>query len=172
MEYSYRTNTCANWHYYMKNAGTKFVLLILAAMLLLALAYFVLNFAGQQTGNQPNKQAGTNEQILDETSALIHIDYVVQNIGSLSPVSPVLGGSWYALRFWFADENNFYAEYEDGHILRQILLNYDGENYRVVGYFEPGEDMYELKSGQDTIFGRDLVRYEKNQETQAWERQN
>ena len=165
----------------MKNSS-KIVLLIFAGLLVLSLAYFVADWrknnpAGQTPAENENQKENLSEEPKNEDQQKTGkfqeaIAHMVQNIATLSPEDPVLGGSWFVTRFWFADENNFYAEYEDGHILRQILLRRDGEKYEVVGYFEPGENAFELKQGKDALFGRDLVLYEKNQTTGEWERKN
>lgn len=97
-------------------------------------------------------------------------------IRQLSPVEPVLGGQWFVDRFWFVSGSDeyVYAEYEDGHILRMILIKStaQGENfdYRIEAYFEPGESDWLLKSGQDSQRSKDLDLYELNQNTGEWEK--
>ena len=51
----------------------------------------------------------------DDQHSLVE-DYVRANIGSLSPVEPVLGGSWYVLSVDFAENDHVHVVYEDGHI--------------------------------------------------------
>lgn len=103
---------------------------------------------------------------------------VANKIGEISPEKPVLGGNWYVVRFWFISnsDKDFYVEYEDGHILRRMLLNAEKKNnefnYDVVGYFEPGETTWELKKGEDPFFGETLILYEYNEETALWVKQN
>ncbi|MBI2587924.1 hypothetical protein HYW30_01300 [Candidatus Azambacteria bacterium] len=98
--------------------------------------------------------------------------YVAANIADLSPEDPILGGKWHVLRFWFADGRNFYAEYEDGHNLRRILVALAPRNgqvsYKVVGFFEPGEDLWSLTKGEDTQFGKPLELYEFDEKTNSW----
>lgn len=111
----------------------------------------------------------TREEIMDDLS---------QKIGDISPAKPVLGGKWYINRFWFIRESNkdFYAEYEDGHIMAQILVEAekkDGKlNYKVVAYFEPGENNWVLKKGEDKFFGSLLDLYEHNEELEDWIKKN
>lgn len=158
----------------MKNISSKIILLVLAVLVVLATVYFLLEDKAkveQEVDNQP-KQEENQVQEQDQSKIQARIEYTTKNIAELSPVDPVLGGSWMVTRFWFRDENNFYVEYEDGHILRQILISYKDNEYKVVGYFEPGENMFELKEGEDTIFGEDVTLYEYSQDTQVWERQN
>lgn len=112
-----------------------------------------------------------------------HMAYVKENLDKLSPVKPILGGAWYPLRFWFASDDEFYVEYEDGHIMRRILVEAiggekilsSGEHrpfpyeYEVRAYFEPGESDWTLKTGQDTLFAKSLDLYEYNEASQKWE---
>lgn len=113
-----------------------------------------------------------------KTEREIIMEDAAQAIADISPVEPVLGGSWYVLRFWFVNGSNldFYAEYEDGHILRRVLLQAQekemGLNYEVVAYFEPGEAQWALKSGQDTQFGKNLDLFEFNDTLGRWTKRN
>lgn len=97
-------------------------------------------------------------------------------IGELSPAEPVLGGSWFITRFWFASDKDVYIEYEDGHIMRRILIQMgyvDGElEYDVVAYFEPGENDWGLKQGEDTAFGKKLELYEYDDKEGEWVKKN
>jgi len=94
------------------------------------------------------------------------IDYVVTNIAELSPEKAVLGGSWQAIRFEFVDEDHLYVEYEDGHILRRILIGRLNNEWKILAYFKQGKDMWELISGKDVYFGAALVIYKKNNKGQ------
>lgn len=99
-------------------------------------------------------------------------------IAGLSPVKPVLGGNWYINRFWFIKESDkdFYIEYEDGHIMRRILIEADKKNgkldYEVVAYFEPGENDWVLKRGEDKFSGSLLDLYEHSEELNQWIKKN
>lgn len=103
---------------------------------------------------------------------------VAQMIGEISPVEPVLGVHWFIDRFWFVSgsDNIFYVEYEDGHILRRILLEAQeketGLNYEVVAYFEPGESDWVLRSGKDKQFGKNLDLYEYDEAQGEWVKKN
>ena len=102
---------------------------------------------------------------------------ILDKISDISPVKAVLGGNWYVTRFWFIKDSNkdVYVEYEDGHNLRQILLEAkkNGDmSYKVVGYFEPGETSWDLKEGEDKFFGSLLELYEYDSEIEAWVKQN
>jgi len=100
------------------------------------------------------------------------IDYVGKNIAGLSPEKPVLGGKWYVIRFWFVKDNAAYVEYEDGHILREILVEGEGSggeaDYKVAGYFEPGANEWILKSGDDPYFGKLRELYEWDDISKNW----
>lgn len=101
-----------------------------------------------------------------------------QKISNVSPANPVLGGNWYITRFWFIQEanKNFYVEYEDGHIMCRILVEAekrDGElNYKVLAYFEPGENDWVLRQGEDKFFGSLLDLYEYSEELNQWIKKN
>ena len=108
-----------------------------------------------------------NNQLRKEAMA-----YIAKNIADLSPAEPVLGGTWFVIRFWFVDDTNFYAEYEDGHILRKILVSKRDSRYTVDGFFEPGENDWVLKEGEDAFFGKPLDLYEFDEGTARWVRKN
>ena len=99
-------------------------------------------------------------------------------IAQISPVEPVLGGHWFVDRFWFVNgsDKDVYVEYEDGHILRRVLLTIAESNgsfkYTVAAYFESGESDWVLKSGQDTQFGKSLDLYEYNEVKKEWVKKN
>ncbi len=108
----------------------------------------------------------------------IVMEDVAAKIAQLSPVEPVLGGQWFVDRFWFVSGSDeyVYAEYEDGHILRMILLKAtaQGNNfeYKIEAYFEPGESDWLLKSGQDSQASQDLDLYELDQSSGEWVKKN
>ena len=108
----------------------------------------------------------------------IIMEDVAQTISDISPVEPVLGGHWFVERFWFIkdSDNIFYVEYEDGHILRRVLLQAQeketGLSYEVLAYFESGESDWVLKSGQDTQFGKNLDLYEFDDSLKSWVKKN
>lgn len=101
---------------------------------------------------------------------------VSSKIGSLSPQQPVLGGSWQVIRFEFIDDKNFYVEFEDGHVARKILLSATGRpgsfDYKTVGFFEPGMNLWELIEGDDPYFGSNVAIYEFSEEDNKWVRSN
>ncbi|TRZ80910.1 hypothetical protein D4R86_03620 [bacterium] len=94
------------------------------------------------------------------------INYIVENITDLSPEKAILGGSWQVLRFEFVDANHLYVEYEDGHILRRILIEQLDNTWKILAYFKQGKDMWELISGKDIYFGAALIIYNKNDKGQ------
>lgn len=122
---------------------------------------------------QPSSSPSADAGIITRNDIMV---YVAKNIASLSPTKPVLGGSWYVTRFWFASDSQFYAEYEDGHIMRKILIEIvTGQNlkplYEVKAYFEPGESDWTLKQGKDMIYGKPLDLYEYDQ-VKGWIKKN
>ncbi len=113
-----------------------------------------------------------------KTERDIIMEDVAQMIGEISPAKPVLGGHWFIDRFWFVNgsDKDLYVEYEDGHIMRRILLEAQeketGLNYEAVAYFEPGESDWVLKSGKDKQFGKNLDLYEYDENLKSWEKKN
>jgi len=103
---------------------------------------------------------------------------VVQKISDISPADSVLGGTWHVTRFWFIKDSNedFYVEYEDGHIMRQVLLSAEKKenkiNYKILGYFEPGEVSWILKEGEDLFLDKSRDLYEHDAETERWIKKN
>jgi hypothetical protein len=94
------------------------------------------------------------------------INYITENITSISPEKAVLGGNWQVTSFEFVDADHLYVEYEDGHILRRILLEKSNNKWKTLGYFQQGKDMWELISGEDAYFGAALTVYKKNNKGQ------
>lgn len=128
--------------------------------------------AGEETiskeGEEPKISEDSRKEILSHLSG---------NIAVLSPEEPVLGGSWLVNRFWFTKDDNFvYVEYEDGHIMRQILVEIDIEQepyqYHVIGFFEPAEDGWKLTQGGDAAFSKKLDLYEHDEEIGEWMKRN
>lgn len=104
-----------------------------------------------------NDQDGEDEEDAEEeaietdyTSAMAEIE---DQISDIAPEAPSVGGTWVVTRFEFADPHYVYVDYEDGHDMRRVLLQYGigpGLDYEVLGYFEPGDYTdWELVSGDD-----------------------
>ena len=135
--------------------------------------YYFLKNQEQPNSQTNNPSIGENEITREEV-----MTDLVNKIASISPAKPVLGGSWYINRFWFIKDSNkdFYIEYEDGHIMRQVLVEAGKKNgnlnYKVVAYFEPGENDWELKQGEDKFRGEILNLYEHSEELNQWIRKN
>jgi len=151
----------------------KKILISLITIGALALAgWMIYGQYGPKDGEENIIKEPFNEEAPENTAPELSREKIIQDvkarISELSPDEAVLGGKWYVLRFWFTKDNeNFYAEYEDGHIMRQILIHViandvdknGGEpqyKYDVVALFEPDENGWTLKSGQDILFGQEL----------------
>lgn len=123
---------------------------------------------------QPIPSSNTEKDITREE---IFTDFP-NKIAEISPIKPVLGGNWYINRFWFIQDSNkdFYVEYEDGHIMRQILVGVGKKNnqleYKMIAYFEPGENDWVLKRGEDNFSGALLDLYEHSEELEKWVKKN
>ncbi len=116
------------------------------------------------------------KEIKSELTRQVVMKDLAVKITELSPEKAVLGGKWYITRFWFADDKNVYAEYEDGHIMARILVEISGEDekpkYKVAAFFEPGENDWILKTGKDTMLGKKLDLYEFDDNKGEWVRKN
>jgi len=148
------------------------LIIIIIAIIVVAGVYYI-------TGNQqPTPTNGEPPIIEDKISREEIMVDVSKKIAEISPQKPVLGGKWHVNRFWFVQDSNknFYVEYEDGHIFRQILVEAEKKegklNYKVIGYFEPGETTWDLKQGEDKFFGSLLDLYEYDEELGKWIRKN
>ena len=161
---------------------TYLIIIIIIVILVVGGIYYFIKIqkppAGPESENPPIiEDKITREEIVDDFP---------KKIADISPAKPVLGGSWYINRFWFIQNSNkdFYAEYEDGHIMRQILVEArkvypersrgedDKLEYKVIGYFEPGENDWILKKGEDKFSGVLLDLYEHSEELGRWVKKN
>ncbi len=52
-------------------------------------------------------------------------NYIRENIGTISPAEPVLGGTWYVVSIDFSNENHVSVTYEDGHIQETFEADYE-----------------------------------------------
>lgn len=120
----------------------------------------------------PSPTSEENQKIQETRNDFIN--YVSKNISSLSPQAPVLGSHWEVNRFWFIKDSIAYVEYEDGQILRQILVESketEGKiNYKVLGYFEPGNNEWILREGDDPYFGKTGDLYEWDDINKNWKK--
>ncbi len=91
------------------------------------------------------------------------IEKISAHLENLSPYKPALGGKWQIRRFSVVDKKHLYVEYEDGHKARRLLLEERGNDWKVLGFFKPGRDMWELVSGKDPYFGAKVTIYERDQ---------
>ncbi len=148
----------------------------------------------QTATSSSESQATTSKESapqLSQTERQTIMKGIAGKISDLSPTKPVLGGQWYVTRFWFVlgGDDYAYVEYEDGHIMRRILASVDStgenptyasgdnfsltaQNYKVVAYFEPGENDWELKQGEDTMVGKQLDLYEFGESKNEWVKKN
>ncbi|MDD5590164.1 MAG: hypothetical protein PHQ47_03250 [Candidatus Portnoybacteria bacterium] len=159
------------------------ILLILVAILTAGIFLFKYEIGvwPWQSSEEENLTPSLNGQVSpqsQETRQLIMQDVAVK-INEISQVKPVLGGKWHVLRFWFVSgsDKDFYVEYEDGHIMAKLLLEAEvkGQNdifYNIIGYFEPGDADWVLKSGKDEQFGKSLDLYEYNEANKNWKKKN
>lgn len=152
----------------------------LVIILLLALiigGLFLFSFFGSFEFGNDNSERPDN---LPTTGAEIEtpkqtIEAIGERIGSLSPVDSEPGSSWELERVGFVDGNNFYVEYTDGALTRRLLLRRAApkakQDYKVIGFFRPGEDFWKLVQGENPYFGTPVEIYEKN-ESNVWKKIN
>lgn len=159
----------------------KYFLIIIIILIIAVAVFFYIEKSSDQISEEDfskeKEEVEVAESQLNNRLEIIHD--VVERINQISPVEPILGGSWQVLRFWFVQgsDKDFYVEYEDGHILRQILVEAEKEkdgkiNYKVVGYFEPGETSWIIKTGTNPFLGKSLDLFEYNQELKKWIKTN
>lgn len=58
--------------------------------------------------------------------------YIEKNIKELSPIKPVLGGSWYTTSIKFIDTDKVQITYEDGHVEKQFTADYKIKNEQII----------------------------------------
>lgn len=135
----------------------------------------------QTATSSVESQATTSKESMPQVSQAARqaiMKGIAGKISDLSPAKPVLGGKWYVARFWFVlgSDDYVYVEYEDGHIMRRILARAEGLGespaYKVIAYFEPGENDWELKRGEDTTVGKPLDLYEFDENKNEWVKKN
>lgn len=120
---------------------------------------------------QANQGSGSS---LDRNQA---ISFFSGKINEIAPEKPSLGGTWHIIRFRFTGDNNVYVEYEDGHNARAFLLTIDSSvgatpNYRIIGFFEPGQLEYKILAGENPYKGQPQDIYEFNETAQKWVKVN
>lgn len=104
------------------------------------------------------------------------VDYINEHISELAPEEAVLGGTWHAIKIEFAapeDEpenfNAIYVTYEDGHILKKILLSVpdreEPSKMTMAAYFDPGNTTdWEIIEGTDTAKSSEKTVVDENGE--------
>lgn len=146
--------------------GNKIILiLIIFLLILVGFLYFTSNKEAENNIEQKSIEIKNNpEQVRQD-----FIKSVEAQIAELSPEQAVLGGTWHITRIWFADNPIAYIEYEDGHIMRKILVQkQEDQSLKVLAFFEPGEDDWHLVQGEDAAFGQSLDLYEFDANVKEW----
>ena len=101
------------------------------------------------------------------------IVYAVEDITDISPKAAGVGVVWRVDRFWFVNDTNTYVEYGDGKVQRQVLIRKTSDTeYKILGYFEPGETGWDLIEGEDPYFGDKVDLYEYNLTLTEWVKLN
>lgn len=116
-------------------------------------------------------KAEGDKKVLDGRAEIIN--YIENNINKISPEKPASGLAWRAVKIWFIDDKNFYADYKDEvsntrRALMSQLIAGPAAEYEVLGFFIPGENGWILKSGKDIEGAASLKLYERNEETGEW----
>ena len=116
------------------------------------------------------QQARQGDLVLNQNDV---INFFSSKINELSPEKPVSGGKWAVKRFRFVDANNVYVEYGDGQAKRAFLLTLNKTvgtvpDYKILGYFEPGQLEYKLLAGEDSAKGKPQEIYEYNDGAKKW----
>ena len=116
------------------------------------------------------QQARQGDLVLNQNDV---INFFSSKINEVSPEKPVSGGNWAVKRFRFVDTNNVYVEYGDGQTKRAFLLTLNKTvgtvpDYKILGYFEPGQLEYKLLAGEDSAKGKPQEIYEYNDDAKKW----
>lgn len=162
---------------------TKIIILVILATFLFAgiifykqkIGFWPWKFNIQKEADKQEEQRNSARDLLinkiEKVDRISAMNYLKDHISELSPQKAVVGGSWNVMRFWFVfgSDKDFYVEYEDGHIVRKMLIKInEGGKYNIVGFFEPGEDDWKLISGDDSQYGKPLELYEFDNNLNKW----
>lgn len=153
--------------------------IILAFLVFIIGGLFLYSFYGADTDspfNPPGLGGDDNSQErVDPEVAREIIEKIELKMDDFSPVASSEEGNWKVKRVAFVSPESFYVTYSDIDKLRRVLLEkleeQSPEDYRMTGYFEPGENFWELEQGEDPYFGESTDIYEKNEDGE-WERIN
>ena len=111
-------------------------LAIIAVLILALVAVLLIYNYGQKintssqspvndiTDEQAPKEEGLTFYGLTDENRNAVSAYLNNNISSLSPEEPVLGGSWYITAIEFTDFNRADVRFEDGHISRRAMVSF------------------------------------------------
>lgn len=82
-----------------------------------------------------------NDPLIQTEKEILVVDYLENNISSLSPTEEVLGGTFYVTNVEFTSPRGGVVEYEDGHIalVAQFEYFFDDEGNLEIVLFEPNE---------------------------------
>lgn len=102
----------------------------IAVLSLSIFGLFVFNFITvKQMTSISRAQKQNNEVNNNLTERLFVEKYIRDNINTISPVKPVLGGSWYVTAIDINSlSNKGKISYEDGHIDVRVELTYNYQN--------------------------------------------
>lgn len=157
----------------------KIILILLVIILVAGIVFYRQHFGHWpwQVRSANNEEGQKKESLFDKwltkkTEGLERepvMEYVSNNINQLSPAES-LSGEWQVTRFWFVfgSDKNFYVEYQNGQTMRKMLIAREDGNYKVQAIFEPGQDDWMLKSGDDLQFGKPLELYEFDRNQSKW----
>ena len=165
----------------MQNLATQFkkyqTLILLGAAMLVALLSFFYFYSNRNNIKVTDNDEQNLGQIKETGSGpdLIR-EFLSVGRATLSQEGEPVG----LARFWFEEgasldgEVLFYVEYanegsNDQHkkLIRRMGPVGEG-SYEVAAEFSEGMNEWELESGEDLLFGKDLVLYEKSEETSEW----
>ncbi len=126
---------------------------------------------GEKSEKTDVEKSEGDKKIFDTRAAIIN--YAEKNINKISPEKPASGLAWQAIKIWFIDDKNFYADYKDEvSNTRRVLISQSvagpAAEYEVLGFFVPGKNGWVLKSGKDIGGATFLKLYEKNEQSNEW----
>jgi hypothetical protein len=119
----------------MFNKNTKTILVALVVVLLIGAVVYALMSQNSNLENTVGNQNGEDIETPEEKRANV-VNFLEDNISSLSPEEPVLGGSFYVTNMSFPADDVVIVDYEDGHIAltAQVRYSYNNEEVEIESF--------------------------------------
>jgi len=144
-------------------------------LIILIIIILVISLSSYYLGKIRKESSSKESSLFEQESVATELSYeeiahLTKEINNLSPQKASSEEGWQVIRIAVIDEENLYLTYGDGNLLRRILITKQDGKWKRIGYFEPGENLWHLISGKDPYQGKFEAIYEKNPETDEWEK--